>query len=409
MESLLHGRAAGVNPEPIEQTISRARKTTSRGILLPPSEDRGSQTRFAISVQRHLNFDQGLGRLANAGAQAHASTRPSLAGARCFRASPPFASKLFSRIIVAALVLIAIALLSYVAPRRAVDFPVYHYAARKMLSRTGPMYGPQSGIGWPQVYRYPPLFLLLFVPFALLPLRFAAILWAALKFTALGLLARALFSRLGTHGLVWQLLSLLPALPYLALEFHYGNVQFFIFALAGAALLCLDERPALAAVALALAISVKVAPLFFVPYLIVRKRIAVAGLALALTAALTLLPAGYFGWHPNASLLHQWASQEFGVAATAGEPAIIGFPSQSMHSVLMRLLVSLDYTQLTDWNYPKPNVATFDPSVIELLWLILALAGCAGLLVLARRQPQSDNLTIHAVAFCCLLLLQHFT
>jgi len=356
-----------------------------------------------------LNFDQGLGRLANAGAQVHASTRPSLAGARCFRAPTPFASKLFSRIIVAALALIAIALLSYVAARRSVDFPVYHYAARKMLSRTGPIYGPQSGIGWPQVYRYPPLFLLLFVPFALLPLRFAAILWAALKFTALGLLARALFSRLGTHGLVWQLLSLLPALPYLALEFHYGNVQFFIFALAGAALLCLDERPALAAAALALAISVKVAPLFFVPYLIVRKRMAVAGLALALTVALTLLPAGYFGWHTNASLLHQWLQQELGVASTAGEPAIIGFPSQSVHSMLMRFLVPLNYAELTDSNYPKLNLGSFDPRMVELLWFVLAAAGYAGLLFLAWRRPQSDNLTIHGVAFCMLLLLQPFT
>src|SRR5207244_1313359 len=245
----------------------------------------------------------------------------------------------------AALVLVVTVLLSYVASRRSVDFPVYHYSARKMLSGTGPLYGPGSGIGWPQVYRYPPLFLVLFIPFALLPLRLAAIIWAALKFLALGFLARALFSRLRTRGPVLQLLSILPALPYLALEFHYGNVQFFIFALVAAALLCLDERPVLAAFALSLAISIKFWLLFF-------------------------------------------------------------FHLQFMYSVTIRLLVSLHYTQLTDSNYPKPNVATFDPSVIELLWLILALAGCAGLLVLARRQPQSDNLTIHAVAFCCLLLLQ---
>jgi hypothetical protein len=80
-----------------------------------------------------------------------------------------------------------------------------------------------------------------------------------------------------------------------------------------------------------------------------------------------------------------------------------------MHGVLMRLLVSLDYARLTDSNYPKLNFATFDPRFIELLWLILASAGCTGLLVLSRRQPQSNNLTIHAVAFCGLLLLQPFT
>jgi hypothetical protein len=311
--------------------------------------------------------------------------------------------------LVATSVTVITILLSYAAARRPVDFPVYHYGTRHMLAGTGPVYGPESGVGWPQVYRYPPLFLILFIPFALLPLRLSAIIWAALKLLTLGFLVRGLFLRLQMRGLGLQLLSVLPALPYLAVEFHYGNVQFFIFALVAAGFLCLDERPVLGAFALALAISLKVWPLFFVPYLMVRRRFAVASLSLALSAGLTLLPASYFGWHANASLLRQWASQEFLVATTAGEPGVIGFPSQSMHSVLMRLFVSLDYAKLTDSNYSKLNLVAVDPRVIELLWLILAVAGYAGLLFLARRQPQSDNLLIHSVAFCTLLLLQPFT
>jgi hypothetical protein len=295
-------------------------------------------------------------------APANANARPSLAEPPFV--CPPARPNFLLRVFVTALILVITALFSYFAAQRSVDFPVYHYGARKMLSGTGPIYGPGSGIGWPQVYRYPPLFLLLFTPFALLPLRSAALIWAALKFFVLACLARKLFYRLQARGPFLQALSILPALPYLALEFHYGNVQFFIFALVAAAFLCLDERPVLAAFALTLAISVKVWPLFFVPYLIARRRIAVASLSLALSAGMTLLPAAYFGWHINASLLHQWASQEFGVAATAGEPAIIGFPSQSMHGVLMRLFVSLDYAQLTDSNYPKLNVATLDARVI---------------------------------------------
>jgi hypothetical protein len=311
--------------------------------------------------------------------------------------------------LVATCVTLITIVLSYAAARRPVDFPVYHYGTRHMLAGSGPLYGPESGIGWPQVYRYPPLFLILFIPFALLPLRLSAIIWAALKLLTLGFLARALFLRLQTRGLGLQVLSVLPALPYLAVEFHYGNVQFFIFALVATGFLCLDERPVLAAFAVALAISLKVWPLFFVPYLMVRRRFAVATLSLALSAGLTLLPASYFGWHANASLLREWASQEFRVATTAGEPGVIGFPSQSLHSVLMRLFVSLDYAKLTDSNYSKLNFVALDPRVIEVLWLVLAAAGYAGLLFLARRQPQSDNLTIHSVAFCALLLLQPFT
>ena len=313
-----------------------------------------------------------------------------------------------SRTFVTALVLIVIALLTYVAAQRSVDFPVYHYGTRHMLARNGPLYGPKSGIGWPQVYRYPPLFLVFFVPFALLPLRFAALVWAALKFVVLGFLGQALFSRFRTVGLGLQLLSVLPALPYLAVEFHYGNVQFFIFALVAAAFLWVDKRPLLAAVILALAISLKVWPLFFVPYLLARKRLLVGGLALVLTAGFTLLPAAYFGWHANASLLHQWAKQEFGTAATRGEPAVIGFPSQSLHSVLMRFLTSLNYAGLTDSNYPKLNFTSFDPRAVELLWVVLAAAGYIGLLLLAHKN-KSEGLTMDSIAFCAFLQLQPFT
>ena len=277
-----------------------------------------------------------------------------------------------------------------------------------MLARSGPLYGPKSGIGWPQIYRYPPLFLVFFVPFALLPLRLAALLWAALKFVVLGFLGQALFSRFRIEGFGLQLLSVLPALPYLAVEFHYGNVQFFIFALVAAAFLWLEKQPVLAAVILALAISLKVWPLFFVPYLLARKRLLVGSLTLVFVAGFTLLPAAYFGWHANASLLHEWAREEFGIAATSGEPAVIGFPSQSLHSVLMRFLTSINYAGLTDSHYPKLNFASFDPRAIEFLWVVLAAAGYVGLLVLARKA-QSEDLTLDSIAFCALLLLQPFT
>jgi Glycosyltransferase family 87 len=351
---------------------------SSQAILCPQSEDRRIAESFANPGTGHLSSYRGLGNF----------------GSRAF---------------VAALVLTLIALLIYISARRPVDFPVYHYGTRHMLARNGPLYGPKSGIGWPQVYRYPPLFLVLFVPFALLPLRLAALVWAALKFVVLGFLGQALFSKFRTEGFGLQLLSVLPALPYLAVEFHYGNVQFFIFALVAAAFLWLEKQPVLAAAILALAVSLKVWPLFFVPYLLARKRLLVGGLALVLTAGFTLLPAAYFGWHANASLLHQWAKEEFGIAATSGEPAVIGFPSQSLHSVLMRFLTSINYAILTDSNYPKLNFANFDPHAIEFVWVVLAATGYMSLLVLARKTAHSEELTLDSLAFCALLLLQPFT
>src|SRR5207249_10624208 len=45
--------------------------------------------------------------------------------------------------------------------------------------------GLNSGLGWPMHYRYPPLFLLLFAPFALLPLGLGAAVWVVLKVVVL--------------------------------------------------------------------------------------------------------------------------------------------------------------------------------------------------------------------------------
>ena len=51
-----------------------------------------------------------------------------------------------------------------------------------------------SGLGWPMHYRYPPLFLLLFSPFTLLPLGWGAALWVVLKVVILVGLVRAMIN-----------------------------------------------------------------------------------------------------------------------------------------------------------------------------------------------------------------------
>src|SRR5256885_14089516 len=65
--------------------------------------------------------------------------------------------------------LIAVLAALYVA-QHPMDFRVYYFGARGVFDGTRPVYGRTSGLGWPMHYRYPPLFLLLFAPLALLPL-----------------------------------------------------------------------------------------------------------------------------------------------------------------------------------------------------------------------------------------------
>jgi hypothetical protein len=321
----------------------------------------------------------------------------------------PILSRAPGKIVSSLVALVLVLFLSDYAARRSVDFPVYYAAARAMLAANAPLYGPTSGMGYPQVYRYPPLFLILFAPLAWLPFKLAATLWTALKLVILYFLTHALFNRLALYSTVVRILAPLPALPYLALEFHYGNAQFYIFSLVALALLCLKKRPMLAALALALGISLKVWPLFFVPYCIALGFRRVALWTLGLTVAVTLLPAAFFGPQRYAGLLKEWAAQEFTVAATPGEPGIIGFPSQSLHSVMMRYFVSLDYSKLPDPHYPKFNLTSVDSRVVESAWVVLSAVGYAGLLLLAYRHRKLDELIVHAIAFCCYALLQPFT
>jgi hypothetical protein len=218
-----------------------------------------------------------------------------------------------------------------------------------------------------------------------------------------------LFARLRMESPLLQIAAVLPALPYLALEFHYGNAQFFVFALAAAALLWLEKRPTLAAVALALGISIKIWPLFFVPYLLVLGYRRIAAWTLAIALGFTLIPAAFFGPLRYAQLLKEWGAQELGVAVTAGEPGIIGFPSQSLHSVMMRYFGAVDYSKLTDTNYPKFVLTTVDGQILESVWIVLAFAGYIALLLFARRRLQANELAVHGVAFCSMIVLQPFS
>src|SRR5258708_37749992 len=87
---------------------------------------------------------------------------------------------------------------AYYASSHPMDFRVYYYGSRGVFDGTRPVYGLTSGLGWPMHYRYPPLFLLLFAPFALLPLGFGAAAWVVLKMVTLVGMVLALSPSEGT-------------------------------------------------------------------------------------------------------------------------------------------------------------------------------------------------------------------
>lgn len=304
------------------------------------------------------------------------------------------------------LVGLAVPIVIYDASRMWSDFVVYHHTGRALLEAGGPLYGPNSGLGWPQYFRYPPLFILLFLPLAILPLPIAAGLWAALKFVVLYFLVRSLARRLKfpISG-YWSLIPLLACAPFLIQEFRNGNVQFLVFALVASALLALPGRPRLAAVTLGLAIILKVWPLFFVPYLAARRQFRVAAMTLGVLVLLALLPGVYFGWSGNLNLLHQWAEQEWGTGSLSNA---IWYPSQSLGGILNTYLNKTDRSKWPDPNYPDLQLFSVDPTVLRILWMTLVGIGYSGLLWVARRRSDSSSWLTDALAFAALPLLQPF-
>ncbi len=282
------------------------------------------------------------------------------------------------------------------------DFRVYHYGARGVFDGTRPVYGVNSGLGWPMHYRYPPVFLLLFAPFALFPLGFGAAVWLVLKVVILMALIRAMLHR----GLKPAAIGLLFIAPYLVEELRYGNAQFFVIAMTMFSLLIARERPVVSAASLALGICIKVWPFFFVPYFAVRRDWKVISWVMVFALVLTLLPALYFGFQQNLHLIREWYDQE---SLTQLGRSEAWFPNQSLRGTLMRYLTVIDYSRVPDSNYPQVNIAAFDPANVLMVWAAISATAYVGLLFMANRGRERNDWLDHALAFCLLALLEPFT
>ncbi|TAN24399.1 MAG: DUF2029 domain-containing protein [Acidobacteria bacterium] len=334
-----------------------------------------------------------------------------------------------------AVVALAAALLALLRPDKAIDFHVYFENARHYYAGA-PMYGPKSGMAWPGgIYRYPPIFLDLFRPLALLPLRVAVVLWAAGKVAAGGAAVIALRKRwnlrdaagrstgagprvaaprdplmLGRAGgprpqsvlCLWPGLLLVAA--YFIQELRYGNAQFYIVLMVMVAFLV--EPPLWRGFWLGWAAALKVWPLFFLPCLLVRRRWKAAGWMAAWGTGWTLLPVLWRGWSAQMALLHQWLAQERGIAALSAAAGELWYPGQSLHDVLARYLRVIDYARLADASgYHQIAWLRLAPSTVEHLWMALAAVLTLAMFYwLAKMQGPADGVV--ALMFAMEVLLE---
>ena len=216
----------------------------------------------------------------------------------------------------AVVVLIACALLSglYFARKSGTnsevygnDFSVYYHAAREVIAGRDPY---QRSLGDWTPYIYPPLLAELMVPFALLPLPVAAYIWFLISAASFAGSAWML-ARLGTQSgfesgelnqdvVQWRVaiaaVAVIVVLRFILDTFNLGQVNGLVAGLAVAHLyLYTRGKKAWSAVALAIAVSIKLTPALLILYHIAKLRVKFAVACVALLAAVTAVSFLPFG------------------------------------------------------------------------------------------------------------------
>ena len=203
------------------------------------------------------------------------------------------------------------------------DFSVYYTAARAVLDGVDP-YSVEGTGGRPFVY--PVGFAVLLTPLAALPFPVAAVLWTALTLAAVFASLWLCLDLLGhSRGpAAWTLGGLALVCSGRMLDSELGNGQanhWVLLGLATCAWLLARGRPALAGVALSLAIVAKVTPLLLAAYLVGKREWrAFAGVLAGLAVAGALLPALALGPRAAADANRAWARAVVGPVLASRAP-----------------------------------------------------------------------------------------
>jgi alpha-1,2-mannosyltransferase len=279
------------------------------------------------------------------------------------------------------------------------DFNVYYHAAREVMAGGDPY---QHSLGDWTPYIYPPLLAELIVPLALLPLPVAAYLWFLINVASI--VAAAWMSAMLANGnkepdsptTAWRA-ALAGCAVVLVLRFvldalNLGQVNAVVVALAVAHVyLYARDRKVLSAMALVLAVSIKLTPALLLLYHIAKLRlkfaVACAALLVAVTA-LSFLPFGPRGTVAFQTFWNRTVKNEQGY-----DFAYSG--NQSLRGAIARVAgQSNESTPSREGESRRPG----DAATLLISIVLLALA------VFAAVRSRSE-LAAAAPFFCCLVLL----
>ncbi len=277
-----------------------------------------------------------------------------------------------ARILLTAVLAIAVALLGLIFIRNLIDFPVYYAAGQSLISGRTDLYASDFAMGRVMDYRYPPFFLLALIPFWLLPYKAAAYVWYSLSLIEIALcvvVLRRLLSQCETKAM-W-VVAFFSVAGYFVMILHYGNAHLLAVSLMFVSFyLVIQRKTAAAALTMALAITIKLVPALLLPYFAIKKQWKFLLLTGFFLLAINLAPAAYLGLDQNAGLLKAWyekviLDQEF--------HEVNGPINLSLKGQLRRYLSEVDYTQRIDGDtrYPDVNFASLETAQTDAAWMVV--------------------------------------
>ena len=265
--------------------------------------------------------------------------------------------------------LAAVAVASSFLLTKSVDLSVYWYAVTGYFTGSRPAYGPNSGIGYPMEYRYPPVTYLLLFPLKWFSFRAAGICWMlAAWVTAIASVSLAVRIRKLRFSSGSIIACCAFMLAYVVLAVRYGNVQPFVIAWLLAALALAETYPIFAGILLALAVTFKIWPIMFVPWFLRKARIRALSIFLVVFLVLWLLPFPIFGSARYWSLLRDWYAAVHRMGTTYSE--FYYFPSQSLRGLLLRYLTPVAPPLKS---FPQVNFLSLSPHMAVVIWGVASL------------------------------------
>jgi len=188
-------------------------------------------------------------------------------------------------------------------------FPTY-YAAKNIL--TGADIYAYCGFG--SYYTRTPIFALILSPLGLLPRNISSFVWCLLNTVALGtifVICEKMFLRTkNTKNFFWIIIApitlLLLSRPLVS-GFLLGQVDILMLCFIMLALFFKERNKLIpAALFFTFAVSIKLTPLVFLPYFLLKKETKFVCRVLFFTAVFIFIPALFVSWGRNLALLRDW-------------------------------------------------------------------------------------------------------